>query len=367
MKGSVDVKSSSGAYNFTAGNSILEKELTVLKQRKRFEACFLLVDENVWSHHKNYITQSFDKAGFKYQTHIIPAGEKSKSISQWKGLVDYLLDSGVRRNTPIFAIGGGVTGDLCGFAASSVMRGVPLVHLPTTLLAMVDSSIGGKTGVNHSSGKNLVGAFYQPVEVMADINFLHTLPERELANGLSEILKYGAIRDTEIFEDAGIFLKNGNPVQSNTELTKLILKCAQIKADIVKEDEFEAGVRAHLNFGHTFAHAMEKVANFNNLNHGEAVYLGMLAAVSLSNLEGADIDDEPLRRFRQLYSFRISGNSLKVEGLLHSMKLDKKVVDENYRFVLLQDWQHPIVTSVTNVGSIKKAWLTVINELSKRL
>lgn len=361
---SVDVKSSSGAYSFTAGSSILEKKLADLKMRKNFNACFLLVDENVWNHHKSFITQSFEGAGFEYRVRIIPAGEKSKSIYQWNELVDYLLDSGVRRNTPAFAIGGGVTGDLCGFVAASVMRGIPLIHLPTTLLAMVDSSIGGKTGVNHRAGKNLVGAFYQPVEVIAEIDFLDTLPGREWANGLSEILKYGAIRDAGIFEDASLFLNNDNPAQSSARLAKLILKCAKIKADIVEEDEFEAGVRAHLNFGHTFAHAMEKAADFSNLNHGEAVYLGMLAAITLSNLDGVDIDDEPLRRFRKLYSFRITGNSLNVDELLQSMKLDKKVVDKNYRFVLLQDWQQPIVKSITNVGLINKAWLTVINELS---
>jgi len=363
MMDSVDVKSSSGAYTFTAGSSILENKLAALQKRGRFGRCFLLVDENVWVHHKKYITQSFEAAGFEYQVRIIPAGEKSKSISQWGEIVDYLLTSGVRRNTPLFAIGGGVTGDLCGFAASTVMRGIPLIHLPTTLLAMVDSSIGGKTGVNHEAGKNLVGAFYQPAEVIAEIDFLQTLPEREWANGLSEILKYGVIRDAQIFEDSSFFLTNGNPVQSNVKLSGLILKCARIKADIVEEDEFESGIRAHLNFGHTFAHAMERAADYSNLNHGEAVYLGMLAAISLSNLEGADIDDAPLRRYRKLYSFRLSGDSLKVDELLQIMKLDKKVVDENFRFVLLQDWQQPIVKTVTNVGFINKAWLSVINEL----
>jgi 3-dehydroquinate synthase len=364
MMESVDVKSSSGAYSFTAGSSILEKKLADLKKRRKFDTCFLLVDENVWNHHKSFITKSFESAGFEYRVRIIPAGETSKSIHRWNELLDYLLDSGVRRNTPVFAIGGGVAGDLCGFAAASVMRGIPLIHLPTTLLAMVDSSIGGKTGVNHPAGKNLVGAFYQPVEVIAEIDFLHTLPGREWANGLSEILKYGAIRDAGIFDDAAFFLNDENPVQNSAALAALILKCAKIKADIVEEDEFEAGVRAHLNFGHTFAHAMEKAAGFGNLNHGEAVYLGMLAAISLSNLEGADLDDEPLRRFRKLYSFRVKGDSLNTDELLQSMKLDKKVVDENYRFVLLQDWQQPIVKPVTNVGLINKAWLTVINELS---
>ncbi len=364
MMDSVDVKSSSGTYTLTTGRSILEKKLRKIKEWQSFESCFLFVDENVWKHHESRITHAFDDADYSYQIRIIPAGEKSKSISHWEQLTDYLLASGVRRNTPLFAIGGGVTGDLAGFVASTTLRGIPLIHIPTTLLAMVDSSIGGKTGVNHSSGKNLVGSFYQPLEVIADINFLDTLPDREWTNGLSEILKYGAIRDEQIFEDAELFLKPGKPIEYLAELSELILKCAKIKADIVEEDEFEAGSRAYLNFGHTFAHAMEKVADFNLISHGEAVYLGMLAAIKLSKLKGAEIEDSSLRLFRNLYSFQITGNTLKMENLLHAMKLDKKVVDENYRFILLQDWQQPFVTSVTNVGLIKKAWLAVINELN---
>jgi len=364
MMDSVDVKSSSGTYSITTGRSILEKKLIEIKKRLSFELCFLFVDENVWKHHKSRITHAFDTTGYTYQIRIIPAGEKSKSLSQWEELTDYLLASGVRRNTPLFALGGGVTGDLAGFAASTTLRGIPLIHIPTTLLAMVDSSIGGKTGVNHFTGKNLVGSFYQPLEVIADIDFLDTLPDREWTNGLSEILKYGAIRDEQIFEDAELFLKRGKPIEYLAELTELILKCAKIKADIVEEDEFEAGARAYLNFGHTFAHALEKVADFDLLSHGEAVYLGMLAAIKLSKLKDAEIDDSSIRRFRKLYSFQITGNTLNMENLLQAMKLDKKVVDKNYRFVLLQDWQQPVVTSVTNVGFIKKAWLTVINELS---
>lgn len=364
MMDSVDVKSSSCAYEITVGRTILDKKLRKIKEWQSFESCFLFIDENVWNHHKSRITHAFDTAGYQYQVRIIPAGEKSKSISQWQELTDYLLSSGVRRNTPLFALGGGVTGDLAGFAASTTVRGIPLIHIPTTLLAMVDSSIGGKTGVNHSTGKNLVGSFYQPLEVIADIDFLDTLPDREWTNGLSEILKYGAIRDEQIFGDAELFLKNGPPIEYLAELSELILKCAKIKAAIVEEDEFEAGSRAYLNFGHTFAHAMEKVADFNLLSHGEAVYLGMLAAIKLSKLKGAEIDDSSIQRFRKLYSFQITGKTLNMENLLQAMKLDKKVVDKNYRFVLLQDWQQPAVTSVTNVGLIKKAWLTVIHELS---
>lgn len=364
MKDSIDVKSSSGSYKVSVGRSIFKQALQQIKQTHSFEECFLFVDENVWIYHQEQITDAFHQAGYTFQYQVIPEGEQSKTVSQWKKLVDYLLRSGVRRNTPLFAIGGGVTGDLSGFVASATMRGIPLVHLPTTLLAMVDSSIGGKTGVNHETGKNLIGSFYQPLEVIADLDFLETLPPREWQNGLSEILKYGAIRDKQIIERSTFFLEEDRTPARHPELTQLVLDCAQIKARVVEEDEFEAGTRAHLNFGHTFAHAMEKAADFSKLSHGEAVYLGMLASIHLSNLTGSALDDAPLRKFRNLYSFKITGESLNISALLQTMKRDKKVVDDNYRFILLHDWQQPAVVTVTKDDLIQKAWLTIRKELS---
>lgn len=364
MKDSIDVRSSSGSYKISVGRSIFEQALLRIKQTHAFDDCFLFVDENVWTYHQERITEAFHKVGYTFRHQVIPEGEQSKSVSQWEKLVDYLLRSGVRRNTPLFAIGGGVTGDLSGFVASATMRGIPLVHLPTTLLAMVDSAIGGKTGVNHETGKNLIGSFYQPLEVIADIDFLDTLPSREWQNGLSEILKYGAIRDKEIIERSEFFLEEDRAPANHPELKQLVLDCAQIKARVVEEDEFEAGTRAHLNFGHTFAHAMEKAADFSKLSHGEAVYLGMLAAIHLSNLTGSNLDDTPLRKFRTLYSFNISGESLDIAALLQTMKRDKKVVDDNYRFILLNDWQQPAVVTVTNDDLIQNAWLTIRKELS---
>lgn len=364
MMASIDVKSSSGTYSVTVGNSILKNSISSIKQNYDFDTCFVFIDENVWNHHKKWINESFRSAGLNPDYRLIPAGEKSKSVSQWNELLDHLLTSGVRRNTPMFAIGGGVTGDLAGFVASSVLRGIPLIHIPTTLLAMVDSSIGGKTGINHETGKNLIGAFYQPIGIVADLQFLTTLPRREWMNGLSEILKYGAIRDETIFDQSTLFLESDDPVKHTEQLKDLIVNCARIKADVVADDEFEAGTRAHLNFGHTFAHAMEKVADFSLLNHGEAVYLGMLAAITLSNRKGASIDSHPIRRFRQLYTFHVDPDLLPVDQLLAAMKNDKKVIDDAYRFVLLNKWQQPEVTSVNDEELIKEAWLTVYNELS---
>lgn len=363
MTASIDVKSSSGIYSYTVGSSVFEGKIAGLKQNTGFDTCFILVDENVWKYHSERISNTFDSLNVQYTSRVIPAGEQSKSVSQWNELVDFLLRSGVRRNTPLFAIGGGVTGDLAGFVAASTLRGIPLVHIPTTLLAMVDSSIGGKTGVNHTTGKNLIGAFYQPQEVIADIDFLDTLPHRDWTNGLSEILKYGAIDDPAIFDECNIFHKNNVLDSSRNELNRLILKCAQIKADIVAADEFESGTRAFLNFGHTFAHALEKVSDFDRLNHGEAVFLGMLAAITLSKEMGGELDDKPIRNFRSLYSFKIARDILPENELFSAMKSDKKVIDNTFRFVLLKSWQQPVVMSVNEKERIHKAWLTVYHEL----
>jgi 3-dehydroquinate synthase len=363
MTASIDVKSSSGTYPYSVGHNSFADKVKAFQQETGFDTCFIFSDENLWNYHSERIESTFESLPVQYTVKIIPSGERSKSVQHWENLVDFLLTSGVRRNTPLFAIGGGVTGDLAGFVAASTLRGIPLVHVPTTLLAMVDSSIGGKTGVNHATGKNLVGAFYQPKAVIADIDFLETLPHRDWTNGLSEILKYGAIRDHDIFEACEIF-KDENILQSHTDnLSSLILKCAQIKADIVAEDEFESGTRAFLNFGHTFAHALEKVADFDLMNHGEAVYLGMLAAIDLSRKIGSDIDDAPIRTFRSLYNFRATEQMLPVDELLKAMKSDKKVIDDTIRFVLLNIWQQPAVKSVKDVELIRDAWLTIFHEL----
>jgi len=363
MTASIDVKSSSGTYPCTVGSDVFDGKIAEIQENTNFDTCFILADENLWNYHHKLIEETFNKLPVDYTLQIIPSGEQSKSIRQWKKHVDFLLKSGVRRNTPLFAIGGGVTGDLAGFVAATTLRGIPLYHVPTTLLSMVDSSIGGKTGVNHETGKNLIGSFYQPKEVIADVNFLATLPHRDWTNGLSEILKYAAIKDHSIFDTCEIFKTDTVLKAHAEELKNLILKCIQIKADIVAVDEFEAGTRAFLNFGHTFAHALEKVLDFNTMNHGEAVYLGMLAAITLSQETGAQINDSPIRRFRSLYNFRVSHEILSENKLFEAMKNDKKVIDDSLRFVLLHNWQQPVVKSVNDSEPIKKAWLTVYNEL----
>ncbi len=363
MKANILVQSSANTYSVSIGHSVLETEIKAFFDDSSVRECFILIDENVGKHHGKRLKKIFDNAKIDFTSFVIPEGEKSKSIEQWSRTLDFLLQNGVRRNTPLISIGGGITGDLAGFVAASVLRGIPLIQVPTTVLAMVDSSVGGKTGINHQTGKNLIGAFYQPQKVIADIEFLESLPRKEWINGLSEILKYGAISDSTIIERSSIFFEEDIHSIEKDSLIRLIEDCVSVKADIVKKDEFEGGVRAYLNFGHTFAHALEKATNFDEISHGEAVFLGMLAAINLSKSLGYTIDDAPLKKFRPLYNFNINAEALDTDTLIQYMKSDKKMIDSDIRFILLDGWQHPVVKTVNEQELISKAWLYLIHEL----
>ncbi|TVR16142.1 MAG: 3-dehydroquinate synthase [Balneolaceae bacterium] len=366
MQHSFEINSASGSYNAMVGADIFGDSVGRILEKKPADKVFLLIDENVESHHGDYIINTLKSSHCDVEVKIVPQGEGSKSVPFWEEASTFLLENGVRRNTPLFVAGGGVTGDLGGFVAATTLRGIPLVHIPTTLLAMVDSSIGGKTGINHHTGKNLIGAFYRPDSVVADIRFLDTLPRNEWINGLSEILKYGAISDNAIFDDAEIFLQADISSGNADTLINLIAKCIRIKADIVQKDEFEGNIRAFLNFGHTFAHALEKECGFNAMSHGEAVFLGMLAAARLSNQTGSKLHENRLDKFRPLYSYRVTAEELNAESLTHHMRADKKRIENHIRFVLLDDWQHPVLKTVKDEELIYQAWRTVFSELQNR-
>lgn len=363
MKTGIDVRTSSGTYSVDIGDGILETRLPEVLQNTDYDRVVLFIDENVHQYHHSQVEAILNKLDVKTETLIIPEGEASKSVQFWSKAMDFLLTKRVNRKTPLLAIGGGVTGDLAGFAAATALRGLPLIQIPTTLLAMVDSSVGGKTGINHTMGKNLIGSFYQPQAVIADTLLLKSLPFREWINGLSEILKYGAIRDASILEDSEIFLEHKPEQFDQNTLGVLIKKCIQVKADIVKEDEFESGVRAFLNFGHTFAHALEKACDYHSMSHGEAVFLGMLAADELSNLLGAKLNQNDIKKFRPLYQFRTSKETLSLNDLMNYMKSDKKRMGHDLRFVLLNSRQHPYLKTVTDKDIVRNAWQIALNEL----
>ena len=268
--------------------------------------------------------------------HELPDGEAYKNLETLNSIFDALLSQQCDRKTTIIALGGGVVGDMAGFAAASYMRGVPFIQAPTTLLSQVDSSVGGKTGINHPLGKNMIGAFYQPQLVLADIDTLNTLPERELSAGLAEIIKHGTIYDAEYFtwlEQNMAALR----ARDAAALTHAIVRSCEIKAEVVAQDERESGLRAILNFGHTFGHAIEAGMGYGNWLHGEAVGAGMILAADLSHRLGQLSADELARigALTEAAGLPIQPPRLGVDAMIEMMRLDKKSSAGQIQFVLL--------------------------------
>jgi len=351
----IKVNTPSGDYSVYIGNQILKDKLTELYPDV-LDKVFAAVDSEVWKHHSVHINSVLHEIADNVHLYIIPSGESSKSTEEWEKLTTYMLENGIRRNVPLIAVGGGVTGDLAGFAASTVMRGVPLIHVPTTLLAMTDSAVGGKTGINHNSGKNLVGTFYQPQCVIADTVFLNTLPQNEWVNGLSEVLKYACISDENLFSLCENIPK-GNLKQIPDELLyNIIVSSVRVKADVVSRDEKESGIRARLNFGHTFAHALEKWAGYGTISHGEAVFIGMLAALRFSNNMGAALNPIRILAFQPLYNIEIDKKKLPADLLIDYMSSDKKKTSSSLKLVLLKDWQQPYQLETGNNELLIDAW-----------
>lgn len=340
-------------YQIVIGLNLQESFHSFCSENYSGDKIFVLIDEKVNSLHRKRIERMLEY--FSEQHFIdIPEGETSKSVFQWNRIVDKVLGIGSERNTPLLAIGGGVTGDLAGFVASSVLRGIPLIHMPTSLLAMVDSSIGGKTGVNHKTGKNLIGAFYQPDAVFSDIAFLETLEQKEWITGLAEILKYAAIRSPELFDELEELVHQ--PLAPKDKWAKIIEKSGRIKSSVVQEDALESGKRAYLNFGHTFGHALENVSGYGRLSHGEAVFVGMIAATYFSSHLGHPVDDTRFGPFVSLYDKQISSLPNDIDKLIGAMKKDKKTKNNTIRLVLLNEWGSPYIYECTDYLKLKDAW-----------
>ena len=272
----------------------------------------------------------------------LPDGEQFKTLDTVQSILDVLVGSAANRDAAIVALGGGVVGDIAGFAAACYMRGIDFVQVPTTLLAQVDSSVGGKTGVNHPGGKNLIGAFHQPRAVLIDTDTLKRLPDRELKAGLAEVIKYGAIADAEFFawlEDNIEALVTRDP----QALATAIQRSCELKAEVVAEDEREAGRRAILNYGHTFGHAIERCQGYGEWLHGEAVAAGMVMAAKLS---GLDVDATGrLSTLIRNAGLPTSPPAIPADELLEAMGLDKKVQQKRLRFVLLKGLGEAYVTA----------------------
>ena len=330
-------------------------------------AAVIITDRNVLESHAAIVSLSLRSAGWRCHTVGMDPGEQTKTLAAASHIYDVLVDLKADRQTVIVAVGGGVMGDLAGFVASTYNRGLPFVQVPTSLLAQVDSSVGGKVGINHPKGKNLIGAFHQPIGVYLDTSVLKTLPDREYRGGLAEVVKYGVILDAVFFEYLEQHVAELNEREGNA-LRHIVARSCRLKADIVEQDEFElTGVRAVLNYGHTFAHAFEALCGYGELSHGEAVSIGMLYASRLAERMGRIDAELTARQRRLLEALNIpttlpATSRLNPDDVIDRMRLDKKAVGGQLRFVLPTRLGH--VETVTDapeaeVRAVLKEYLPV--------
>jgi 3-dehydroquinate synthase len=299
--------------------------------------CAVITDKNVGVLYAKNVLYSLKQAGLEAVLITIPSGEKAKSLAVVQKCYDALAKHRLERKSFIIALGGGVVGDLAGFVAATYLRGVPFVQVPTTLLAQVDSSVGGKVGVNLPAGKNLVGAFYQPRHVLCDLTTLDSLPDREFRAGLAEVIKYGIIYDAALFEkierDLPKILKRNGEV-----LSEIVARSCEIKAEVVGQDETESGLRAILNFGHTIGHALEAISRYGKYLHGEAISIGQVAAAHVS-ARVLGLPNEEVERIRKLFQraglpVGVKLTKVQRKQLFDAMRLDKKVSGGEIKFVL---------------------------------
>jgi len=354
------VKTDFSTYPVIIGTGIFDNLNKIISKENLYKNVFAIVDGNVLRLYKKKI-EAVKNYSDKFSIYSLKPGESSKSYKIINDIYSHLLNDNFGRDTLIIAIGGGVTGDIAGFAASTFMRSVQLVHIPTTLIADVDSAIGGKTGFNFSDKKNIIGTFYQPQMVIADIDFLNTLPQKEFTSGFGEIIKYAFLVDLDYYKTVLKIL----PEYQNHKMAafeKLILKSVNFKTSVVAADEKESGIRKILNFGHTFAHAFESEFNFK-IKHGEAVIMGIISALYLSYRVGL-FNKQRLDNFLEIfYSIKLPANLKKCNAaeLYKIMAHDKKNRGGKIKFVLLQD----IGKIVTDVEAGKSEVQWAINSAQK--
>ena len=315
----------------------------------------IISDQNVADLYLNNLLKHCEK-WHRVVSIVFPAGEQHKNIDTWSGILDTMLKERVSREATILALGGGVVGDMAGFVASCYQRGVDFIQIPTTLLAMVDSSVGGKTAINHPLGKNMIGSFYQPKLVVADLDVLATLPEREYAAGLAEVLKYGLIRDAELFRT---LMREVDALQQRRLdiLGSIVSECCRIKAEVVGLDEREQGVRAILNFGHTFGHALEAVTEYRRYLHGEAVAIGMMLALRLSMMMN-QLDPGVLAQTENWLAKMglptVLPEDIDRDALWQAMQSDKKKTHRGLRFILLNSLGDAVVEETVDFKLVKE-------------
>jgi len=351
------------SYNIFVGNSILKELPKKINSNKLERNFFVVVDESVERFHKDYINAVISQLNGRTFVYILKSGENSKSYKELNKIYSALLGNNFGRDSLLIGIGGGVTGDLSGYAAATYMRGIQLIHIPTTLLAAVDSAIGGKTGINFETKKNIVGAFYQPKFVLIDSHFLNSLPEEEFKSGMGEIIKNAFLSGPDLFDYLSknmtkIFLRDEKVIR------KIIIESVKIKASVVSQDEKESGLRKILNLGHTFAHAIETDLNFR-IKHGEAVVAGIICALFLSNKVGL-LEKNQLDKFLTLplkINVPDSLKKLNVKRMYEVMKADKKNRGDEIKFVLVTDLGKILI----DVSASKKDVFESIGKMQKIL
>jgi 3-dehydroquinate synthase len=324
-------------YDIKIGAGVIDRLGRDCRRLGLGRRCVVITDRNVGPRHGRASLTSLSQAGFDASLITVPAGETAKSLKTVASCFDQLAAQRLERQSFVVALGGGVVGDLAGFVAATYLRGIPFVQVPTTLLAQVDSSVGGKVGVNLKAGKNLVGSFYQPRLVLCDLDLLATLPSREYRSGLAEVIKYGIIYDAALFRS----LEKEMPKLLRRDarvLAKVVARCCEIKAEVVRQDETEGGLRAILNFGHTVGHALEAISHYGKFLHGEAISIGQIAAAKISaklmHLTEAEVEQITKLFQRAGLPTEIRLDAGQRKRLFEAMKLDKKVSGGEVKFVL---------------------------------
>ena len=355
----LSVELGKNSYPIFIGKNLLSNIGEKIKSFTDLNYAIIITDKNVEEIHLPIVKKSLEDNGINPRLHIIDGGENSKSLKTYSKLIEDILEQGIERKTTLIALGGGVVGDLGGFVASSLLRGIKFIQIPTTLLSQVDSSIGGKTGINSNYGKNLIGAFYQPSMVISDIDVLKTLPSRELSAGLAEVIKYGLIKDRKFFDYFNTIIDD---IQDD-DFIEIIKKSCKIKVDLVSKDEKEKGVRALLNLGHTFGHAIEKYCNYDGtILHGEAISIGMVLAyrVGVIKKTANNQDLEQVIRIFKLAKLPTKLSDLDINfdknKLLEYMYKDKKVENGQLKLVLPNGIGDAYATTDFNVNDIQFIW-----------
>lgn len=340
----IRVEAASGVYEVHCRWGALDDLGTLAVATGLRGAAFIISDDAVASAHGDRALASLRAAGFEPHLHTFPAGEASKTLDTVRGVYEWLLDCHGERASAIFALGGGVAGDLAGFVAATYLRGVPFVQVPASLLAMVDAAIGGKVGVDHPRGKNLIGAFYPPRLVVEDTSLLTTLPERSLREGFAEVIKHGFVLDPPMLDvlerDAALLL-----ALEPGPITEIVARNAALKAAVVSGDERESGARAFLNYGHTVGHAIEAVTGYDRVRHGEAIAAGMMAAAGIGVRMGITPPSLPDRQARlfEHYGLPLHIDDVDANAVIAATAHDKKVAARRVRWVLLEGEGKPVL------------------------